>query len=352
MKGEGSPARREVADPHGVDARLAALHVAGAGARAEEHRPSDRHLVARSRPLRDAVREGAARRYGDDRRADRQHLSQAAAARAGARSVGPAGGRRDRAPRPRARPGLPLRVGRAHVRRDPDPTPARALARRSDVRSAHSTGAHARGIADRARRVDAAVDPAGRLELEPRRSTSPPARTGGEGFISPTGQRTSTNAGLAGTDHGTQVAPRRSSPAWILWPMAAALLAGVGAVATVAVQHSGRTGRRRRPCRESERRARRCKPRSRRPSADDAARSPGTPRSSRPRRWRLPQPRSSRSIPPPATPHGGGATAPASGHHPPVFRRARARREVTPSPECHGRRGRLYGLGGTAARLR
>ncbi len=65
-----------------------------------------------------------------------------------------------------------------------------------------------------------------------------PARTGGAAYGT-TGQ-TSTTAGVAGGEtFPGGPAPRKGVPAWILWPLAAALVAGVGAVITIAVQRNG-----------------------------------------------------------------------------------------------------------------
>jgi len=63
-----------------------------------------------------------------------------------------------------------------------------------------------------------------------------PARTGGTGFTGTgAGEKTSTTAGVVGDGRPG----RRGVAAWV-WPVAAAIIAGIGAVVVVAIQHSGR----------------------------------------------------------------------------------------------------------------
>ncbi|MGO8998218.1 MAG: serine/threonine protein kinase [Polyangiaceae bacterium] len=67
----------------------------------------------------------------------------------------------------------------------------------------------------------------------------PAAVRTGQGFVSTGGtQRTSTTSGVAGDEEQPQV-PKATVPLWIVWPMVAALVTGIGVAAVVVVHRMG-----------------------------------------------------------------------------------------------------------------
>ncbi len=175
-----------------------------------------------------------------------KHLPQAAGARAGPRPLGAAGDRGDRGIarsrpiRPRAsRPpstcsprfGRSSRMGTRSRRR----CSSRSLRKRGTSRP--------RGWRSRRR---CSGPSRARRRSHPSLDARCPRAPAGESFAGSTARRTvSTTAGgvAGGEPERPSGVPRRGVPAWVVWPMAAALIAGVGAVATVAFQRAIRDAR-------------------------------------------------------------------------------------------------------------
>ena len=64
------------------------------------------------------------------------------------------------------------------------------------------------------------------------------ARTGGDGFRT-TGQKTLTTAAVVDDEPVAGVPSKGTVPTWVVWPMVAALVGGLGVVAVIAVQRTG-----------------------------------------------------------------------------------------------------------------
>ncbi len=68
------------------------------------------------------------------------------------------------------------------------------------------------------------------------------ARTGGAGGFRTTGQKTSTTAAVVDDEAAAGVPAKGTVPTWVVWPLVATLVGGLGVVGVIAVQRAGGSG--------------------------------------------------------------------------------------------------------------